>query len=279
MPLTVTRTYGAGGVRGPVLLDPQEAVAGPHGLIYVADTGHHRIAILNSAGLVGAITQGPSGPLLAPYSLAIQGSSLYVLDSDLGRVLEYTLGGGQPRLQRASPVSLPLMHARGLALDAAGNVLVADPAGNAVLELRPDLTLLRSQPALSAGGTELFDQPSAVAAGPGGSIYVVDSQRDAVRLYDPSWSVLRSWSIAPGDTLHSARILPLTDGRLVVSDPRDGKLLLYAALSSTPQVYTVPVAGGIPPVPLGVALGPAGNLLVTCDGSGTVLQVVLPAGS
>ncbi|HXT35151.1 MAG TPA: hypothetical protein VN837_06200, partial [Chloroflexota bacterium] len=69
-PITPTTMLG-GGNQASTLLAPQEALLGSDGLYYVADTGNHRIAVLNSQGsLVRQILNGPSGSLQSPASLA-----------------------------------------------------------------------------------------------------------------------------------------------------------------------------------------------------------------
>jgi DNA-binding beta-propeller fold protein YncE len=244
--------------------------------MYIADTGNRRVVILDGrANFVGAITTGASGPLQAPYSLAESADGhLIVLDSDAGRVLEYDASG---KLVRESDPALGLIHSRGIAVDREGHVLVADPAANAIDTLGSDLSLLHQQAAELPGGTPLFNQPSAVAVGPDGSIFVVDSQNNRLIQFTATWQEVRSWPIVVPDTLHSPRVVPLPDGRVVVSDPRDGKLLLYAPSALQPAVYDLPTGAGAP-MPLGISMDRNGKLLVACSGINTVLEVTTPGG-
>jgi hypothetical protein len=265
-PLIQVRTLGSG-----LLLQPQDALRMPDGDVAVADTGHHRVLLLSSAGkLMKAITQGGGGPLQTPFSLALMhGGRLLVLDSDEGQVDEYTAGG---TLMAASNLALHLTYARDIAVDAAGQVIIADPAMNAVVTLDGNLAFVRAQEGESGAGDNPFNQPSAVAAAADGSLYVVDSQFSRLAHYSATWALLQQWPIAVPDTQHSPRVLALADGRLLASDPLDNALLLYDP--SIPQPQSFPLTGG--GEPLGLAPGGHGDVLVTCSSSGEVLDVDVP---
>jgi hypothetical protein len=262
-PAVVLRAYGSG-----VLLRPQEAVRLPQGDIAVADAGHHRVVVLSSTGkLVRQITQGGSGALQSPFSLALAtGRQLLVLDSDAGQIDEY---GEDGKLLEYSALNLNLGHSRGIAVDAAGQVLVADPAMNAIVTLGADLTLVHTQVGTESGGTQLFNQPSAVAIGKDGSIYVVDSQNGRLAQFTSDWKLLRFWPIAMPDTQHSVRMIPLADGRVLASDPVHDALLLFDPSVGQAQSFSLPGGGE----PLGVTLGGNGDVLVTCNAAGEVVDV------
>lgn len=272
--LSPINTYTGGTRAGSQLLQPQDAVRGADGRIYVADTGNHRVAILDASGkFVGAITGGASGALQMPYSLAETTTGhVMVLDSDAGRVFEYDSAG---KLLHSSDPSLSLGHARGIALDPAGHVLVANPASNTVEVLGSDLTLIHQQPAMTAGKATLFNQPSAVGVGPDGSIFVVDSQNSKLEQFSSDWQLIASWPIIVSDTQHSPRVVPLPGGRVLVSDPRDGTLLLFSNGSPQPQVFDVPATLGSP-IPLGISIDRAGRVLVTCAGANAIMEVRVP---
>lgn len=266
-----------GGQGGVVLLSPQEALRQKDGKIYVADAGNHRVAVLDGKGrLIGAITRAMNDPLQAPFSLAITPRGhLLVLDSDAGAVIEYD-GAGAP-VQQSAP-SLSLVHSRGIAVDAAGHVLVADPAANAIYTLGSDLALQHTQGAASgSGGAHIFDQPSAVATGPGGAIFVMDSQNNRIDRFSSDWQLQFTYPLVPTDTLHPPHMLPLADGRLLVTDPPGNKLLLFGPADAQPVAFSL---GGSSPLPCASPLGLAADrlpaVLITCNGSGQLWQVRVP---
>lgn len=272
IPATLKRSFSNGG--GMAFSQPQEALRAPDGRTYVADTGNGRVAVLDARGkLILSISAGPGASLKSPFSLGLtKAGDLLVLDSELGRVIEYRPSGD---VVRSSSATLPLVHARGISVDAQGNVLVAAPALDAIVTLGPDLALLRQQPNVGAGGVHLYDQPSAVAAGPGGSVFVVDSQNNRLVQFDPQWKTLQSWPLSAGDTFHAPHVLPLADGRVLVSYPSAGKLLLFAAAGGQPRAYSLPAQAGPSPLPVGLAAAKLPEVLVTCTGSGVILDLSL----
>jgi hypothetical protein len=264
--LVQARAFGTG-----LLLQPQDALRLPDGGVAIADTGHHRVVLLDGAGkLAVQITHGGSGPLQTPFSLALTPShQLLVLDSDAGQIDQYTTGG---KLVAASDLALHLGHSRGIAVDAVGHVLVADPAMNAIVTLGANLAILRTQVGTSGSGGVLFNQPSAVAASPDGSVYVVDSQSGRLVHYSPAWASLQQWPLPVPDTQHSPRIVVLRDGRVLASDPVHNALLVYDASLGQPQSFRLSAGGE----PLGLAPGGHDDMLVTCAAADQVLELKVP---
>jgi hypothetical protein len=67
-------------------------------------------------------------------------------------------------------------------------------------------------------------------------------------------------------------MLALPDGRVLATDPRDSKLLVYAPDAIQPRIYAL----GAAHVPLGIALDGPSKLLITCSGSNQVLIATIP---
>jgi DNA-binding beta-propeller fold protein YncE len=254
------------------LSQPQEAVVGPDGRIYVADTGNHRVAIVDRSGrLAGSITQGPDGPLRDPFSLAFtRAGMLLVLDSDAGSVYEYTTAG---KYVRSTPASVLLAGARGIAVSPQGQVLVVHPPTSSVFVLNSDLTLNHIQPGL-VGGLRVFGQPSAVSVGPDGSIYVVDSDGSRVVQFSADWRIVHTWPIVIPDTQHSPHLLVLNRHGVLMTDPQNGRLLFYRVGADLPTGYPLP--GGVPAEPLGISSDGHGHVWVTCNRANQLLEVDIP---
>jgi hypothetical protein len=273
-PITPTVILG-GSNAASTLLGPSEAVRGPDKLYYVADTGNHRVAVLNGKGkLVRSITAGSQGSLSSPSSLAFTPNGrLVVLDSDTGFVTEYTTKG---KVVTSSPRSVPLVHSRGLSVDSQGQVYVADPATDSIFTLDSGLNITHQETASPDGGkTFLFQQPTAVVPAPGGGFYVVDGQVGQLDLFTSAWQLIRSWPLAVGDTLHSPRVLPLSNGRVLVTDPSDSKLLLFSLDATQPTFYALNTVPGPPPSPLGVsAMG--NKVLLTSTGANQLWVLTIP---
>jgi hypothetical protein len=272
----ITPTTIVGGANGAsTLLGPTEAVRGPDKLYYVADPGNHRVAVLNGKGkVVRSITAGAQGTLQAPSSLALTpDGNLVVLDSDSGFVTEYTTQG---KLVTSSPRSVPMIHARGLSVDTQGQIYVADPATDSVFTLDTGLNIIHQETASPDGGkTFLFRQPTAVVPAPGGGFYVVDGQVGQLDLFTATWQPIRSWPLAIGDTLHSPRVLPLTDGKVLVTDPSDSKLLLFTPDATQPTFYALNTVPGALPSPLGLSIV-GKKVLLTCTGVNQLWLLSIP---
>jgi len=266
-------SVGGAGPSSAVLLQPQDAVVGSSGRVYVADTGNHRIAVFSRQGqLLATFRSGADGPLRSPYSLAITPrGDLLVLDSDAGQLLEYTSSG---KLVRSPPASASLLDARGIAAGADGRVYVADPLANAVFTFTPDLRLQHTELSTAGKGAAVFSQPSAVAVAPDGMILVVDSQGGRIVEFTAAWQQVQTWPLFIADTFHSPRILPLAHGRLLVSDPSNGTLLLFGAGSGTPTPFMLP--GGVALTPVGIARDSAGHVWVTCSRANQVIETSVP---
>lgn len=275
-PITPTTVLGGADAES-TLLAPQEAVQASDGLIYVADTGNHRVAVLNKNGkLVRTITKSARGALLSsPSSLVLTPDGhLVVLDSDTGIVLEYTTNGA---LVNSSSRAVPLIHARGIAVDAQGQIYVADPATNSIFTLDTGLNIVHQETASPDGGkTFLFQQPTAVAPAPGGGMYVVDGQIGALDLFSADWQLQHTWPLAITDTLHSPRVLPLADGRVLATDPADNKLLLFTPGVVQPAFYALNTVPGPLAAPLGIASASKHRVLLTCTGANQLWLAAIP---
>jgi tripartite motif-containing protein 71 len=181
------------------------AVAGS--TVYVVDQGNFKIKRFSTGGAFrgafGSFGLGRAG-LRAPYGVAAdRKGDVYVSDTIRDQVLKFTSGG---RLQAVfgSPGSGPgqFDQPAGLALDAKGNLLVADCANQRIQRLSP------SGSHLDTFGVGSLQDPTFVASGPGGHVYVSDFRR--VVRFDPT-----SQSSPRGDS-------PGPPGRLACTSQAEG---------------------------------------------------------
>jgi sugar lactone lactonase YvrE len=225
-------THPLAGSRG--LFGPTDVAIDPNGNIFIADSLNNRVvgyaAAANDANKVWGQTNfnsnGPNGieagSISGIYDMAIDYSRdpfpLYASDTNNHRVLIWRdstrfrdgapadLVIGQPDLTTAvansdtgvaqSPTATSLSGPRGIALDAAGNLFVADPGNNRVLRfpkpldqsgrITADLVLgqtgFSSDISAAVSATSLR-APSDVAIGPQGDIFVSDTGNNRVLQY------------------------------------------------------------------------------------------------
>src|SRR3569623_968321 len=133
-----------------------------------------------------------------PFALAIApDGALYVADAgDTNRIRKVDAGGNVTTLPGAFDTP------SGIALDRAGNVIVADTGANAVRRIDPAGTVTTlagdGTPGLRDGAAAQarFDGPIGVAADDKGNVYVADSYNDRIRLITPDGRVR---TLAGGD--------------------------------------------------------------------------------
>lgn len=207
-------------------------MADPHGLafdrsgnLWVADSYNDRILEFSppfsngmTASMIlgavpgfgtGACTSPNRGGLCYPWDLSFDSSgNLWVVDSGNNRVVRYTtplstgqvpsLAIGQPDLNSqslgggATGLNLPL----GIALDAAGNLWVADRLNNRVLEFTPPFNTGQAVTLIIGSGT--LSNPTGLAFDAKGNLSVVDTLNQRVLLYSPPFSAGMSPSATIG---------------------------------------------------------------------------------
>lgn len=282
----------------------------PDGKVYAADSGNNRVVMFargekSASRLWGQADYSANGinqikptSINAPYKMAIDYSQapyvLYVSDTNNHRVLVWRdaarfrngdpadLVIGQPDFGTAipnidsrsqtKPTTVSLSGPRGLALDMAGNLWVADSNNNRVLRyprpvdqtgrITPDIVL--GQPDFSSADSAAVNPfslaaPAGVAIGPDGNIFVADSGNNrvlefaagsgirsgAVRVYgQPSFSA-NSPSVPPSSQTLSGPQGVYVDPffALYIADSGNNRVLIYANTQSMPSTGAAATIG------------------------------------
>jgi sugar lactone lactonase YvrE len=179
------------------------------GNVYVADTDNNRIRKISSAGLVSTLAgSGTAGYLDAfgtsaefdgPYGIAVDAAG-YVYVADLDRIRKIspagyvtTLAGDGTAAYADGPgASAQFNSPCGVAVDAAGNVYVADSANNRIRKISPAgmvSTLAGDGTGAYADGfgtAAQFQDPFGVAVDAAGNVYVADSTNCRIRKISPA---------------------------------------------------------------------------------------------
>ena len=215
----VVRISPAGTVQtiAPNLLTaPAAAVADALGNIYIADSGAGDIRLVDAAGAVSTLVENLAGP----HGLALDGAGhLFFTEQDGARVQRLDLVSGSLSPLGAGTWNIP----RGIAVDAAGDVFVADTGLQQMIRVDSagDVTVVAGTgvPGFSGDGgpaaSAQLNFPWDVAIGPGGALYVADLENDRIRLLTSQTtpppaatiSVLNGASLVPG---------PVAPGMLLV---------------------------------------------------------------
>ena len=233
-----------------MISDPTGLAADSQGNIYITDGNHNHIRKVSATGVITTIAgngkpfySGDGGSALSagmnPIDVAVDANSnLYVADQSNNRIRKITTDGkittvagngmpgysGDGGLATAATLFLP----SGVAVDAAGNLYIAD-AGNSVVRRVTPAGLITTiagtsgmgMPASGDGGIATSAQMSPVrlALDSAGNIYVSDSLNDRIRMLTPKTVTAAALTLvsgnnqtgAPGATLSSNLVVKVTD--------------------------------------------------------------------
>ncbi len=177
---TLARTIGAQGSGPGSLLTPSALAIDQGGTIWVADTGNHRLARFTLAG-------APLPPIVdigAVRGIAVtpDGSKVYTTDS-AARIMAFSPDGGLldefgGRGRTLGKLDAPAQ----IALDAGGNLWVADRGNNRVQEFGPNGERLLTMGERGIGAGQ-FVHPTGVSVDCHGTLTVTDTDNNRVQQF------------------------------------------------------------------------------------------------
>jgi sugar lactone lactonase YvrE len=240
--------------------DPYGVAVDARGTIYIADAGdNNRIRKLAPSGLVSTLAGGKEGYADGP--------------------------GAQAMFNTPS----------GIAIDAKGNLYVADTGNNAIRKVTPDGVVST----LAGGGTAgradgagkqaRFNGPIGVAVDAHGVVYVADTYNDSIRRIAPDGMVTTiAGSGAPGDADGTALqaqfdtpcgVVVDADGALWIADTRNNAIRKLGTDGLVTTVMKAPDGDrqALLRRPMALARTPDGHLYIASGAQGRILQLT-PAG-
>ncbi len=282
--------------------DPYGLALDPHGVLYVSDAGDNdRIRVLRPDGTVATLAggaegfadgQGAAARFDTPSGLALDAiGNLYVADTGNHAIRKVTpdgvvttlAGTGAPGFRDGPGRQAQFDGPMGLAIDAAGRVIVADAYNDRIRAIAPDGTVSTLAGGAAPGNVDgpgaraRLDTPCAVLVEPGGRIVVADTRNDALRVIDAAGNLTTLARAAESGPLKWPlhRVVSLAQGR-------DGRLVVGTLAGLVSQVD----ADGTPhPLfgsdengfvrPTGLAMARESRLLVA-DSASSRLHVLAP---
>jgi sugar lactone lactonase YvrE len=292
---------------------PQGITLSSDGNFYVADAFNSAIRKVTSAGDVSTLTgNGTIGYVdgslanarfYAPQSLVTDAAgNIYVADFSNNIIRKITpagvvstlAGSGSAGYDDGTGTAASFNNPRGLAIDATGNIYVADRGNNLIRKITPAGVVTtfagnRSSAYVDqvTGTSASFNKPSGLAIDAAGNIYVADAQNYAVRKITSAGIVTTYLGNAKHQVLGSPSAIAIdAKGNLFITDQTgrvfevttDKVLLPLAGRSSTAGFADGAGASALFNSPQGVAADANGNIYVADAGNNRIRKIVLPTG-
>ncbi|MEO6995369.1 MAG: MBG domain-containing protein [Lacunisphaera sp.] len=277
--------------------EPQGVAVDGAGNVYVADTANHVIRKITAAGVTTTLAgtagspgsadgSGSAAQFNSPSGLAVDGSgNVYVADANNGTIRKITTSGivstfaGNANLRGWADGAVNLARfgvPSGVAVDAAGNVYVAETDNNTIRKISAGVVTTLAGSATDRGAVDgtgsaaRFNYPGSVAVDSSGNVYVADTQNYSIRKITPAGLVTTFAG--------SSGISSITDGtgsaarfNFPTGVAVDSSGTVYVADSGLPTIRKITPAG------LVTTLAGGGNL-GSLDGVGASAQFLNPSG-
>ena len=249
----------------------------PHGItidaagnLYVADTNNSRIRKVTIHGEVSTLAGGEDGfsdgsgsaaRFYIPDGIAMDATgNLYVADTYNHRIRKVTLkgevstlaGSGEEGFADGQGNTAVFNHPRGIAIDVAGNLYVADFWNHRIrkITIKGEVSTLAGSGEIGVadgkGSTAQFNGPEGIAIDAAGNLYVTDSRSNRIRMVTPEGEVS---TLAGSDS----------------TDP-DGEVGGFADGEGSVAKFDSPS---------GIAIDAAGNLYVTDSDNYRIRKIVI----
>lgn len=307
--LVAQEAIGSAGNGPGQLAEPRGLAIDAQGNLIVADTGNHRIQVFDAQGQpkfsAGTLGSG-EGQFNEPRGVAVDAQgNIYVADTWNARVVKLDptgkflkswgagadIGGGRSAMMtdgtQAGNNAAPLgfYGPRALALDAQGNVYIADTGNKRVVVTDGEGAYLY-QWGYAGNQPGAFNEPVGIAVDAQGDVYVADTWNGRVQIFarDEGGRVTAlpklTWRV-PGwqpNTYDDPFIAVSAEGQVFVSVPGRDQVL-YTTLTGEPLLRWGGKGNDFASLatPSGLAVAPDGTLLTVDRGNSRILRFKLPA--
>ena len=236
------KIWGSNGAGDGQFVAPRSLAVGPDGLIYVADSGNHRIQVFDQEGKFllkwGGEGSGP-GQFNEPWGIAVSPEGeVFVADTWNHRIQVFRPTGQFLRefgtfanVQQGDVQFEPgkFWGPRGLAFDPAGNLYVADTGNKRIQKLTPGGQFLQTW----GGGGIIpgsFEEPTGVDVNAQGNIYVADTWNRRIQKFDANFTPLAQWEVKGWESegiFNKPSVAVDKLGNVYISDPEGYRIIVY----------------------------------------------------
>jgi streptogramin lyase len=237
--------------------EPRAVAVRANGDVFLTNVGARQIQRVVGAG--AALVALPAG-LSVPSDLEVgPDDAIWALDALHGDVVRLDQDGA---VDRTLPTrDLGLYRPRGLAIAPDGSILVADTGNSRIVRIASDGAFLGTI-GPDVGGPERIRQPTDVAVGPGGELFVVNGEAGALLRLSPRGQYERHWSVLPSDTEKGAHLAIGPDRSIWVSETEGRRVRRFTWDGIPSGVVDQTQAGRLLRAPVGIAVGADGALYV-----------------
>jgi hypothetical protein len=266
------------------------------GNVYVSDYSNSNVRKITSSGVVTSLAgntgitgyadgTGAGAEFNSPFGIGVDGSgNVYVADSGNNEIRKITSSGTVTTLAGSRPntngtgAAAGFNLTTGVAVDASGNVYVADQQNDEIRKITPDgaVTTLAGSPGDAGsndgtGAAAKFDAPFGLAADGSGNVFVADTGNDTIRKITPAGVVTTvagtPLSVGTANGTGAGALFSIPIG--ITVDPNDN---LYVSEQGNQTIRKITPAGVV--TTLAGLAGSAGST----DGTGSAARFDLPAG-
>lgn len=284
--------WGSNGPADGQFITPRNLAVSPDGLVYVADSGNHRIQVFDQNGNFmykwGSNGAG-AGQFNEPWGIAVApDGNVYVADTWNHRVQifsptgEYLNSFGTFANVQTDAQAEPGMFwgPRDVAIDAQGNVYVTDTGNKRVEKFTANGQFLQ---AWGGGGIVpgKFEEPVGIAIDSQGNIYVADTWNQRVQKFDTNFNPILEWSVAgwDGESVVNKPYITVDDqNRVFISDPEGYRIIGYDGNTGSVLVTWGQFGQDLASfgLPVGLKIDSAGNLLVADSDNNRIMKFQIP---
>lgn len=230
---TFVAQYGAAGT--DTLRGPSKIAFGADGTVYVSDGYACGIANWRAGtyqGWFGGCGGGP-GQFSSSWGVAVHGERVYVSDTQGYRIEVFDLAG---QFLFAWPVG---DLCEGLAIDADGNVYVAQYAGR--IGVYSAAGVLISTIGSPGTGRGQLNSPYDVALDGHGRVYVADAYNHRVEVFTTGGAYVTAWGTrgsAPGQFIQPRGVAVGPDGNVYVADTWNDRIQVFGSVTTATTTST-----------------------------------------
>jgi sugar lactone lactonase YvrE len=238
-----TKAYGAQTVLAGNLFNPHSVAVNASGDVFVADTGNNRIIEIpwnRTSKTFGALTEIGSG-FDSPHGVAVAADGdVYIADTGNDRVVEVPWDRAKQTFGAQITVAANLLQPEAVAVGSGGKVYIVNLGNSGVVEVPAGCsaaTSCTSQTTVASQQNNGLANPTGVAVGPTGNLYIADTGNNRVILlpWTPSTNAYGAQKEIGSQLVGPEGVALNAMGNVYIADTGNNQVIKIAQSSSSPH--------------------------------------------